>query len=303
MKRLYLLSGVLLILFLSGCSLYKVKTADTDDKGKLLASDTDADIEQTKGTVTATEEATEDMTLLRNYDECPNKMYSWYIVRDNNHGMSGCDNSFEIEQYDAYYVDAEANHKNEKVMYLTFDCGYDNGYTEKMLDVLKKHNAKACFFVTMTYIRDNVDIVKRMKEEGHIVGNHTVSHPTLPEISVEEQKKELKECADYMKEATGYEMDMYFRPPSGEYSERTLQLAKDMGYKTIFWSMAYLDYDVNKQPGEDYVRDHFKKYYHNGAIPLLHNVSESNANALDDVLTYLTNEGYRFGSLDEMFEK
>lgn len=106
-----------------------------------------------------------------------------------------------------------------------------------------------------------------------------------------------------MRNETGYEMDMYFRPPSGEYSERVLQLAKDMGYKTIFWSMAYLDYDVNNQPGKDYVIEHFDKYYHNGAIPLMHNVSESNAQALDTVLSNLTELGYRFVSLDEMFEK
>ena len=169
-----------------------------------------------------------------------------------------------------------------------------------MLDVLKKHNAKGCFFVTMTYIRDNPDIVKRMKEEGHQVGNHTVHHPCMPEKSVEEQKSELKECSDFMRNETGYEMDMYFRPPSGEYSEQVLQLAKDMGYKTIFWSMAYLDYDVNNQPGTDYVIDHFAKYNHPGAIPLIHNVSSSNAQALDTVLTNLEKEGYEFRSLNEM---
>ena len=188
-------------------------------------------------------------------------------------------------------------------MYLTFDCGYEDGFAEQILDTLKKHNAKSCFFVTQTYIRDNVELVKRMKEEGHQVGNHTVTHPSMPGISVEKQKEELQTCADYMKEATGYRMDPYFRPPSGEYSESVLQLAKDMGYKTIFWSMAYLDYDVNNQPGKDYVIEHFDKYYHNGAIPLMHNVSESNAQALDTVLSNLTELGYRFVSLDEMFEK
>lgn len=242
----------------------------------------------------------EDVTKLRDYSAVPTKKYSWYIVRDKNHGMSGCDNSFPLEQYDAYYVDRICAEKGEKVMYLTFDCGYENGYTDQMLDVLKKHDAKGCFFVTMTYIRDNPDIVKRMKEEGHQVGNHTVHHPCMPEKSVEEQKSELKECSDFMRNETGYEMDMYFRPPSGEYSEQVLQLAKDMGYKTIFWSMAYLDYDVNNQPGADYVIDHFAKYYHPGAIPLIHNVSSSNAQALDTVLTNLEKEGYEFRSLNEM---
>lgn len=242
----------------------------------------------------------EDMTKLRDYSKIPTKKYSWYIVRNKEHGASGCDDSFPLEQYDAYYIDRESSDKGEKVMYLTFDCGYDNGYTEQMLDVLKKHDAKGCFFVTMTYIRDNPDIVKRMKEEGHQVGNHTVHHPCLPEISVEEQKKELEECADFMEKETGYPMDKYFRPPCGEYSEQVLQLAKDMGYRTIFWSMAYLDYDVNNQPGADYVIEHFAKYYHPGAVPLIHNVSSSNAQALDTVLTNLEKEGYKFRSLDEM---
>ena len=257
----------------------------TDDKGD--------NTEKTGGDL-------EDITKLRDYSAIPTKKYSWYIVRDKNHGMSGCDNSFPLEQYDAYYVDRVCAEKGEKVMYLTFDCGYENGYTDQMLDILKKHDAKGCFFVTMTYIRDNPDIVKRMKEEGHQVGNHTVHHPCMPEKSVEEQKSELKECSDFMRNETGYDMDMYFRPPSGEYSEQVLQLAKDMGYKTIFWSMAYLDYDVNNQPGTDYVIDHFAKYYHPGAIPLIHNVSSSNAQALDTVLTNLEKEGYEFRSLNEM---
>lgn len=280
---------------LAGCTWHE---ADEADKGD-TATPTDAEENDTEKSTE--QERTEDMTLLRNYDEISNTKFSWYIVRSSDHGVSDCDHSFQIEQYDAYYADLDAG--DDKVIYLTFDCGYENGYTEQILDVLKKHNAKGCFFVTQTYIRDNVELVKRMKEEGHLVGNHTVTHPSMPGISIDEQKEELSACADYMKEATGYDMDMYFRPPSGEYSERVLQLAKDMGYKTIFWSMAYLDYDVNNQPGASYVIEHFEKYYHNGAIPLIHNVSESNANALDTVLKNLEAKGYRFALLDEMFEK
>lgn len=315
-KRLYVISGILICLFLTGCAgggkkngknggspatptdcVGNEETGDLAD-GQEEGMDNES-MKAKKGE--ATEESTEDMTLLRDYDGVSNDKFSWYIVRDKNHGISDCDHSFSIEQYDAYYADQNAG--DDKVMYLTFDCGYENGYTEQILDTLKKYNAKACFFVTQTYIRDNVELVKRMKQEGHQVGNHTVTHPSMPDISVEKQKEELKACADYMKEATGYEMDTYFRPPSGEYSERVLQLAKDMGYKTIFWSMAYLDFDVNNQPGKDYVIEHFDKYYHNGAIPLMHNVSQSNAEALDTVLSNLTELGYRFVSLDEMFEK
>jgi peptidoglycan-N-acetylmuramic acid deacetylase len=318
-KRLYVITGMMIWLVLTGCAgISSTLDSDENQNGNTVGisdapndSDDAADAQSTEAGDTSADNAenttdteneagdNQDMTLLRDYDACSNTKYSWYIVRDKNHGISDCDHSFSIEQYDGYYVNTEAG--EEKVMYLTFDCGYENGYTEEMLDILKKHNAKACFFVTQTYIRDNVEIVKRMKEEGHQVGNHTVTHPSMPDISVEKMKEELNTCADYMKEATGYDMDMYFRPPSGEYSERVLQLAKDMGYKTIFWSMAYLDYDVNNQPGKDFVIEHFEKYYHNGAIPLIHNVSQSNAEALDTVLTNLENLGYRFASLDEMF--
>ena len=209
------------------------------DKGE-RSEDTQTDDEKKNADANGGD-TTEDMTKLRDYSKLPTKKYSWYIVRNKEHGASGCDSSFPLEQYDAYYIDRESSDKGDKVMYLTFDCGYENGYTDQMLDVLKKHDAKGCFFVTMTYIRDNPDIVKRMKEEGHQVGNHTVHHPCMPEKSVEEQKNELKECSDFMEKETGYPMDKYFRPPCGEYSEQVLQLAKDMGYKTIIGSMAYLD--------------------------------------------------------------
>lgn len=228
-----------------------------------------------------------------------NEKFSWWIKRDNNHGPSGCDDAIELSDYGAYYLDKNAS-EEDKVIYLTFDCGYENGYTEQILDILAKEEVPACFFVTKTYIRDNIDITKRMKEEGHQVGNHTITHPSLPTKSYEEIIQEINGCADYMKEATGYDMDPYFRPPCGEYSERTLAIAHDLGFKTIFWSMAYLDYDVNKQPGTEYVINHFNKYHHNGAIVLMHNVSSSNAEALKTVIQNLKQEGYRFASLNEL---
>lgn len=228
-----------------------------------------------------------------------NEKFSWWIKRDNNHGPSGCDDAIELSDYGAYYLDKNAS-EEDKVIYLTFDCGYENGYTEQILDILAKEEVPACFFVTKTYIRDNIDITKRMKEEGHQVGNHTITHPSLPTKSYEEIIQEINGCADYMKEATGYDMDPYFRPPCGEYSERTLAITHDLGFKTIFWSMAYLDYDVNKQPGAEYVINHFNKYHHNGAIVLMHNVSSSNAEALKAVIQNLKQEGYRFASLNEL---
>lgn len=309
-KKLYVVCGMLLCLVLAGCGAGGKDKRETPENVSQtgLEDENTGDVGGMTDEETTTDEISEndtqieepDMTLERDYDAVSNDKHAWYIVRKENHEISDCDHSFSIEQYDGYYANLEVG--DEKVIYLTFDCGYENGYTETILDILAKNNAKACFFVTQTYIRDNVDIVKRMKEEGHQVGNHTVSHPSMPDIEIEKQKEELSTCADYMKEATGYEMDKYFRPPSGEYSERVLQLAKDMGYKTIFWSMAYMDYDVNNQPGKEYVVEHFNKYYHSGAIPLMHNVSESNCQALEQVLENLSAEGYRFASLDEMFQ-
>lgn len=234
------------------------------------------------------------------YQNYSNTKLSWWFRRDMNHGPSGCDDTIDISEYDAYYLDQTASKKNEKVVYLTFDCGYENGYTEQILDILKKEDVPACFFVTQTYIRDNVAIAKRMKEEGHQVGNHTIYHICMPDKSYEEIVQEVNGCAEYMKEATGYAMDPYLRPPCGEYSARTLAITQDLGFKTIFWSMAYMDFDVNNQPGVDFVIDHFNKYHHSGAIILMHNVSSSNAGALEKVIANLKAEGYRFASLNEL---
>lgn len=231
------------------------------------------------------------------YYDYPNDMLAWWFKRDDKHGPSGCDDTLDISEYGAYYLDKNTE---DKVIYLTFDCGYENGYTEHILDVLCEQEVPACFFVTKTYIRDNPELTKRMKEEGHQVGNHTITHPSMPSKSYEEIIQEITGCADYMNEVTGYDMDPYLRPPRGEYSARTLMLTHDLGYKTIFWSMAYLDYDVNNQPGAEFVIEHFKKYHHNGAIILMHNVSASNSEALAEVITNLKAEGYRFASLNEL---
>lgn len=236
------------------------------------------------------------------YDGISHAYNSWWFKRNTDHLPSGAQEDMDIAKYNAFYVGDKAvkGENIDKVIYLTFDCGYENGYTETMLDILKKHNAPATFFVTQTYIRDTKDTVKRMKEEGHCVGNHSVTHPNLSDAPLEKIKEEILGCQDYMKEETGYEMDLFFRPPKGEYSEYLLKAAQDLGYKTIFWSMAYLDYDVNNQPSVDHVIDHWQKYYHPGAIPLIHNVSSANAAALETILTNLEKEGYRFGSLDEL---
>ena len=221
----------------------------------------------------------------------------WWLKRNENHQTPEVSDHIDLSKYDAYYVNPKCK---KKKIFLTFDCGYENGFTPKILDVLKKQKIVAAFFVTKPFIREGRELVRRMKKEGHIVGNHTVHHRSMPTLSDRDNKQEIIDCAEYCKEATGYEMDHFIRPPMGEYNEKTLKLTKSMGYKTIFWSMAYVDFDVNKQPGKQYVVEHFKKYTHNGAIPLMHNVSQSNAEALDEVITNLKKEGYQFESLKNL---
>lgn len=221
----------------------------------------------------------------------------WWLKRNENHQTPEVSDYIDLSKYDAYYVNPKCK---KKKIFLIFDCGYENGFTPKILDVLKKQKIVAAFFVTKPFIREGRELVRRMKKEGHIVGNHTVHHKSMPTLSDRDNKQEIIDCAEYCKEATGYEMDHFIRPPMGEYNEKTLKLTKSMGYKTIFWSMAYVDFDVNKQPGKQYVVEHFKKYTHNGAIPLMHNVSQSNAEALDEVITNLKKEGYQFESLKKL---
>ncbi|MBQ9198855.1 MAG: polysaccharide deacetylase family protein [Lachnospiraceae bacterium] len=233
------------------------------------------------------------------YNNYSNKKMGWGLVRNTNHEPIKCDSSVALADYDAWYVDTRAT-EDDKVLYLTFDCGYENGYTGRILDILAAEDVPACFFVTQTYIRDNIGLTQRMKAEGHQVGCHTITHPSLPTKSYEEIEREICGCAEYMKANTGYDMDPYLRPPYGEYSERTLAITHDLGFKTIFWSIGYVDYNVNKQPGAGYVIDHFNTNHHNGAIILMHAVSSSNCEALQMVIQNMKAEGYRFASLNEL---
>lgn len=232
------------------------------------------------------------------YSKYPDTKYEWYIIRKSGHEKAGggIPAGMDLSKYKAYFQNTETN---EKVIYLSFDCGYEIGYTNKILKTLKKHNAKAIFFLTKPFIESNPSLVKKMKKQGHLLGNHTSTHPSLPGKSVQQIRKEIKDCEETYKKVTGCEMDPFIRPPMGEFSKRSLKVTKDMGYSTILWSMAYYDYDVNNQPGKDYVVKHFKDNYHKGALPLIHNTSSSNCEALDDVLAYLEKKKYRFGTLDE----
>lgn len=227
------------------------------------------------------------------------KAYNWGLGLNKKHKIPTGETpkSWNLAKDKTYYYGAHS--KNNKVIYLTFDCGYENGYTGKILDTLKKKNVKAIFFVTESYIKHNSKLVKRMKKEGHMVGNHTCTHPRMAKLSVKKIKSEILNCEKTMKKKTGYSMDKYLRPPEGNFSKRSIKVTKSLGYTTVLWSLAYYDYDTKHQPGKKYVVDRFKTYHHNGMIPLIHTCSKSNTQALPDVISYLKKKGYRFGTLDE----
>jgi peptidoglycan-N-acetylmuramic acid deacetylase len=202
-----------------------------------------------------------------------------------------------LNKYSAYYV----GDTSKKVLYLTFDEGYENGYTPQILDVLKRHNIKAAFFVVKPYITGNKEIIKRMVEEGHLVCNHSTNHPSM--ASIYDKNKFIKEFTgveDAYREVTGKEMSKLFRPPMGKYSELSLHYTADCGYKTIFWSFAYDDWNIRKQPSHEYAKKKILQRTHNGAIILLHAVSKTNAEILEEVITEWKSQGYEFKNLDEL---
>ncbi len=204
----------------------------------------------------------------------------------------------QLQQYDAAYL----GDTTQKVIYLTFDSGYENGSTEKILDVLEKHDVPAAFFLVGNYIEKNADLVRRMVEDGHIVGNHTMHHFDMSKlVSKEAFTKELQDLEVLFKETTGKELPKYYRPPQGIYSQENLQMAKELGYKTVFWSLAYVDWKNDAQPTKEQAFAKLLPRTHNGAVVLLHSTSATNAEILDELLTRWENEGYRFASIDELF--
>ncbi|MCQ2479603.1 MAG: polysaccharide deacetylase family protein [Clostridia bacterium] len=186
-----------------------------------------------------------------------------------------------------------------KTLYLTFDCGYENGYTAKILDTLKEKKVPAAFFCTYTDIKDNPELIARVITEGHIVGNHSTTHPSFAEISRTKMAEEIEKCDNLLREKFGY-TSRFFRFPKGEYSENAIELVNALGYKCVFWSLAYNDWNTENQRGGDYAFDTVKSRLHPGAIILLHSVSADNANALGQIIDYARREGYSFKSLEDL---
>lgn len=207
-------------------------------------------------------------------------------------------NSEQLKAYDAVYL----GDPEEKVIYLTFDAGYENGSTAKILDALKKHNAPAAFFLVGNYIGKNADLVRRMVEEGHIVGNHTMHHYDMSKLSEKDAfSRELTELETLFRKTTGKELPKYYRPPQGTYSESNLTMARELGYRTVFWSLAYVDWNNDDQPTAQEAFDKLLPRIHNGAVVLLHSTSQTNGEIIDELLTRWEEMGYSFGSIDELF--
>lgn len=227
----------------------------------------------------------------------PQNSFSWYCIRAKNNQRPPLPSEFSfINELDGYYIGSD-----EKVVYLTFDAGYENGNVAKTLDVLKEHDVKGAFFILSNIINENPELIERMADEGHLICNHTSKHPDMTKIRDSESfEAELKALENICCEKTGKKVSAYFRPPEGKFNRQTLELAQKLGYKTVFWSFAYADWDNNKQMSEEAAKEKILSNMHNGAIILLHPTSKTNASILGDVITELKSQGYRFGTLDEL---
>lgn len=227
---------------------------------------------------------------------------NWYTTRNKAHkqALAAPELRF-VENYDGYYIDH--NHGDDdadRVIYLTFDAGYENGNVEKILDTLQATQTTGAFFVLKHFVAANGDLVERMQKEGHLICNHTASHKNLSSSNAEEIKYELEALEEAVQEATGQKCAPYFRPPEGSFSEEMLKSVHSLGYKTIFWSFAYADWDNDKQMAPDAALERILAHVHNGAVLLLHPTSATNAAILGKLIETLRAQGYRFGTLDEL---
>ena len=256
---------------------------------------------ETDGTTTTTTQAEKKLPetsvlpepMAQNSNE--KKSHSYGVAKDGKANEISINNQkyFESNNLNAFCLDTKSK---DKVLYLTFDCGYENGYTEKILDVLKEKNVNAAFFCTLPQVKENPELIRRMIDEGHIVGNHSVTHPSFAEITTEQMTKEIRTMEDYLKENFNYS-EPYFRFPKGEYTDTAIQTVNSLGYSCVFWSLAYADWDLNNQKGEQYAYEKVVSRLHPGAVILLHSVSPDNANALSRIIEEAKNQGYKFLSL------
>ncbi|MFA9398772.1 MAG: delta-lactam-biosynthetic de-N-acetylase [Clostridiaceae bacterium] len=237
-----------------------------------------------------------------NKDNLSTKELNWFyeIKKDETPSSEPTEILDLINKYSAYYL----GDTSKKIIYLTFDEGYENGLSENILDILKGKDVKAAFFVTTTYIKANPELIKRMVNEGHLVCNHSTHHPSMASIlDINKFKEEFDGCDKAYKDLIGDDIPKYFRPPMGKYSEYSLYQTDKLGYKTIFWSFAYADWDNTKQPSKEYAMKTIMDRTHPGAIFLLHAVSKTNNEILGSVIDNLKSRGYSFDSLDNLPER
>lgn len=228
-----------------------------------------------------------------------NVKIEWGIKRNDKHEQPdvGQKNKELIDKYKGICM----GNNEKKYIYLTFDNGYEAGYTNKILEVLKQNDVTATFFITAHYLNTEPELVKQMIDEGHIVGNHTVNHKSMPSLNEEQLKKEVIDLHQAIYSKFGYEMK-YIRPPKGEYSEKTLSITNSLGYKTVMWSFAYEDWDEKKQPDEEKSKEKILNNLHNGEIMLLHATSKTNTNILDSLIKEIKAQGYEIRSIDNFEE-
>ena len=229
--------------------------------------------------------------------------FHWYCKRNSEHKQPALDTNMQfIEKNGGYYVDkAHGDACEEKVIYLTFDVGYENGNVEKIMDVLKAEDVKGAFFILGNVIERNPELVKRMESEGHLVCNHTMTHPDMTKLTEKASfDLQLSQLNDLIREKCGFECAKFYRPPEGTFDKTMLERAKELGYKTVFWSFAYADWDNKKQMSEEKALEKILSNLHNGEIMLLHPTSETNAKIMERLVKELKSQGYRFGTLDEL---
>ena len=225
----------------------------------------------------------------------------WYIKRNGNKQPIFTEEQRIVSNYSGYYIDKRLNDSSDtKVLYLTFDAGYENGNVEKILNVLKEKNVPAAFFLLDNIILKNTDLVIRMAEEGHLVCNHTKNHKNICAMNPEEISKNLSDLEKIYEQKTGKIMSKYFRFPEGKYNSYALKEVEKLGYKSIFWSLAYEDWDNVKQPSPEYATKKLLSNTHNGAVILLHPTSETNAEILSGLIDEWRRMGYEFGTLDQL---
>ncbi len=224
----------------------------------------------------------------------------WYIIKKGNNIPDFPEDADFISEHSGFYMDKTCEANNEKKLYLTFDAGYENGNIEKILDILKEEDVKGAFFILGNLIVKNPDLVNRMADEGHLVCNHTVNHKDMSTLTKEEMLANLKRLEDKYKECTGKEMSKYFRFPEGKYTKDTVLISEEAGYKTVFWSMAYDDWDNSRQQSPASAIKKLLGTTHNGAIVLLHPTSSTNVEILPILIEEWRNQGYSFGTLDEL---